>query len=106
MYIGQIENAAVPSADAVTATNDGFRAAPPVDPIEAIKAGVEISEKILNTLKDAIESSTVMKAIAQEIENIKLVNDYLKDGERQKITDAKVNLALAENEFTVLRIGK
>jgi len=104
MYIGQIENAAVPPVDLVTATNDGVRAVPPVDPIEAIKAGVEISEKVLKTLKDAIESSAVMKAIEAEIKELKLVNDYLTVSERQIVSDAKVNLALAENEFTVLRI--
>jgi len=104
MYIGQIENAAVPPVDLVTATNDGVRAVPPVDPIEAIKAGVEISEKVLKTLKDAIESSAVMKAIEAEIKELKLVNDYLTVSERQIVEDAKVNLALAENEFTDLRI--
>jgi len=104
MYIGQIENAAVPLVDPVTATNDGVRAVPPVDPIEAIKAGVEISEKVLKTLKDAIESSTVMKAIDAQIKELKLVNDYLTVSERQIVADAKVNLAEAENEFTVLRV--
>ena len=106
MYIGQIENAAVPPVDPVTATDDGVGVVPPINPIDAIKAGVVISEKVLKTLKAAIESSTVMKKIAAEIETIKLVNDYLTVAEIKLITDAKVNLALAENEFTVLRIGK
>ena len=106
MYIGQIENAAIPSVDPVTAAYDGVRADTPVKPIDAIKAGVEINEKVLKTLKEAIESSTVMKAIAAQIRDIKLVNDYLTSSERKKIADAKVNLALAENEFTLLRVGK
>ena len=106
MYIGQIENAAVPPVDHVTATNDGVGAVPPVNPIDAIKAGVEISEKVLKTLKDAIESSAVMKQIEAQIKELKLVNDYLTVTDRQIVADAKVNLALAENEFTVLRIGK
>ena len=47
-----------------------------------------------------------MKKIDAEIKKIKLVNNYLSDYEKRLITDAKVQLSLAENEFTILRIGK
>jgi len=95
LYMGQMENARV------------LATAPPIDPataIEAINTGVELSERVMNTLKEAIESSTIMKKINAEIKKIKLVNDYLSENEKQMVTDAKIQLALAENEFTIMRI--
>ena len=94
LYMGQIENARV------------LAAVPPIDPIAAIQTGVELNEKVLKTLKDAVKSSAIMKKIDAEIKKIKLVNNYLSDYEKRLITDAKVQLSLAENEFTILRIGK
>ena len=78
----------------------------PISPIDAIKKGVKLSKEVMKTLKDAIESSSIMKEIDAEIRRINLVNDYLTENERRMVTDAKVQLAVAENEFTILRIGK
>jgi len=90
LYMGQMENARV--------------LADPITTIEAINTGVELSERVMKTLKEAIESSTIMKKINAEIKKIKLVNEYLSDYEKQLVTDAKIQLALAENEFTIMRI--
>ena len=79
---------------------------PGFDPMKAIKEGVELNEELMKTLKNVIESSSIMKKIQAQIHRIKLVNDYLEKKEIQMVTDAKVQLALAENEFTILRIGK
>jgi len=92
LYMSHIENARVLAAFA------------PIDPVTAIGQGVELNEKVLKTLKDAIRSSAIMKQIDAEIRKIKLVNDYLNDSEKRLITDAKVQLSLAENEFDILRI--
>ena len=100
-----MENAAVPLVDPNAAIENGVGAVP-IDPSTAIKDGIELSEEVMKTLKDAIESSTVMKEIESQIEKIKLVNDYLDAEEIRKVTDAKINLELAENEFSFLRIGK
>ena len=77
-----------------------------IKPITAIKVGVELSKKILNTLKDAIESSRLMKKLARDIKKIKLVNTYLTENEIKLVDDAKLKLALAEDNFSILRIGK
>jgi len=103
IYVSQVENAAVPLVDPNTTIENGDRAAP-IDPSTAIADGVELSKEIMETLKAAIESSTVMKAIHSQIEKIQLVNDYLDAEEIKKVTDAKVNLQKAENEFSMLRI--
>ena len=79
---------------------------PGFDPMKAIKEGVELNEEIMKNLKIIVESSSIMKKINDEIHNIKLVNDYLEQKEIKMVTNAKVQLELAENEFTVLRIGK
>jgi hypothetical protein len=94
IYIGKIENGKVLATPVA-----------PKVPTAAIKEGVELSIKILKTLKDAIEASSIMKKINGEIKKINLVVAYLTETERKMVTDAKVNLALAENEFTILRIG-
>ena len=75
-------------------------------PIDYIKRGVELSLEVMKTLQDAIESSSIMKKIAIEIKKIKLINESLTKTEKQLVTDAKVQLAHAENHFTTLRIGK
>jgi len=103
IYVGQVENAAVPLVDPNAAIENGVGAVP-IDPSTAIKDGIELSQEVMKTLKDAIESSTVMKEIESQIEKIKLVNDYLDAEEIRKVTDAKINLELAENEFSFLRI--
>ena len=79
---------------------------PGFDPMKAIKEGVELNEELMKTLKNVIESSSIMKKINAEIHKIKLVNDYLEQKEIRMVMNAKVQLALAENEFTILRIGK
>ena len=79
---------------------------PGFDPMKAIKEGVELNKELIKTLTNVVESSSIMKKINQEIHKIKLVNDYLEQKEIRMVTDAKVQLALAENEFTILRIGK
>ena len=102
MYIGQIENAAVP----ITAINNGLAAALRDDPTTTIMNGVELSKKIMKTLKEAVESSTILKEITAEINRIQLVNNYLEAHERNMVTNTKLNLARAENEFSYLRLGK
>ena len=79
---------------------------PGFDPMKAIKEGVELNEELMKTLKNVIESSSIMKKIQAQIHRIKLVNDYLSQKEIKMVTNAKVQLELAENEFTFLRIGK
>ena len=51
--MGQIENARV------------LAAVPPIDPIAAIQTGVELNEKVLKTLKDAVKSSAIIKKIGR-----------------------------------------
>ena len=99
--MGKIENGkvlAIPIAP--NAIDPGF------DSIKAIKERVELNEELMKTLKNVVESSSIMKKINAKIHKIKLVNDYLEQKEIRMVTDAKVQIALAENEFTILRIGK
>ena len=45
MYIGQIENAAVPPVDPVTATNDGVGAVPPLIPLTLSRMELKLAKR-------------------------------------------------------------
>ena len=53
---------------------------PGFDPMKAIKEGVELNEELMKTLKNVVESSSIMKKINDEIHNI---YDFLEKEEIQ-----------------------